>query len=55
MEYIKYFEQKALYESYINGKPTLPNVSYTLDTDEVFYNPLVERNNVIRYYSDQKG
>ena len=38
MKHIKYFEQKALYESYINNNPTLPNVSYTVDTNEVFYN-----------------
>lgn len=42
MGHIKYFEQKALYESYINSNPTLPNVSYTLDTDEVFYNPFID-------------
>ena len=42
MNYLKKFEQKALYESYINNSPILPNVSYTVDTDEVFYNPQIQ-------------
>jgi hypothetical protein len=37
MKYLKKFEQKALYDSYINNDPVLPNVSYILDTNEVFY------------------
>ena len=48
MKYLKKFEQKALYESYINNSPILPNVSYALDTKEVFYNqaPLDKANGV---------
>ena len=42
MKYLKKFEQKALYESYINNSPILPNVSYIVDTDGVFYNPQIE-------------
>ena len=39
MKHIKYFEEKAIYDSYINGNEAiLPNVSYTVDTNEVFYN-----------------
>ena len=38
MKHIKFFEQKALYESYISNSPKLPNVSYTVDTNQVFYN-----------------
>ena len=41
MKHLKKFEEKALYESYINNSPVLPNVSYTLDTGEVFYNPFI--------------
>ena len=42
MKYLKKFEEKALYESYISNSPILPNVSYTLDTNEVFYNPSID-------------
>ena len=38
MKHIKYFEEKALYDNYISNDPILPNVSYTLDTNQVFYN-----------------
>lgn len=59
MKYIKYFEEKALYESYINSdEAILPNVSYIEGEDNMSYNAkiIIERkNNVIRYYSDQKG
>jgi len=42
MKYLKKFEEKALYDSYINGNEViLPNVSYTVDTNEVFYNPFI--------------
>lgn len=42
MKHIKHFEQKAIYDSYIESNESiLPNVSYTVDTDEVFYNPLI--------------
>ena len=37
MKYLKKFEEKALYESYINGDSVLPNVSYILDTDGVYF------------------
>ena len=55
MKYIKYFEQKALYDNYISNDSVLPNVSYTLDTNEVFYNKKKEiiANGV--YIVDLKG
>ena len=55
MKHIKYFEEKALYESYINNSPILPNVSYVGDEDKVYY--LINNelpNNVIRYYSEKE-
>ena len=45
MKHIKYFEEKALYDNYISNEPILPNVSYTQDTNQVFYNPLISNNN----------
>ena len=41
MKHIKYFEQKALYESYIGNSPKLPNVSYVEGDNIVYYNPYV--------------
>ena len=37
-KYLKEFSTTAEYESYINNSPTLPNVSLTLDDNEVHYN-----------------
>jgi hypothetical protein len=42
MKHIKFFEEKAIYESYINNSPTLPNVSFAEDTNQVFYNPFID-------------
>jgi hypothetical protein len=42
MRHIKYFEEKASYDSYISSNNVvLPNISYTVDTNEVFYNPFI--------------
>jgi hypothetical protein len=41
MKHIKLFESKAIYDSYINGNPDLPNVSYIIDINGVFYNPYI--------------
>ena len=49
MKHIKYFEEKAIYDSYINGDdPILPNVSYVGDVNEVFYN--LPNNNSTKNY-----
>ena len=42
MKYLKKFENNSSYEEYILSEDSiLPNVSYTVDTNEVFYNPLI--------------
>ena len=41
-KYLKEFSATAEYESYINNSPTLPNVSLTLDDNEVHYNKYVD-------------
>jgi hypothetical protein len=41
MKYLKKFEEKALYESYISNSPILPNVSYVEEDNIVYYNPYV--------------
>ena len=38
-DYLKQFNTTAEYNTYINGTPDLPNVSLTLDNNEVHYNP----------------
>jgi hypothetical protein len=37
MKYIKLFETMAQYESYMDGEPIFPNVSYTEDNSEVHF------------------
>lgn len=37
MKYIKLFETMVQYESYIDGEPIFPNVSYTEDNSEVHF------------------
>jgi hypothetical protein len=49
MKHIKFFEEKALYDSYINGDSVLPNVSYTVDTNEVFYNPFISNSSLYEW------
>ena len=40
MKYLKYFEETDAYEAYKNGSDFItPNVSYTVDTKKVYYNP----------------
>ena len=41
LKYLKLFETHTEYEEYMNDNPTLPNVSYCIDNDEVHYNPYV--------------
>ena len=41
-DYLKQFDTTAEYNTYINGTPDLPNVSLTLDDNEVHYNKYVD-------------
>ena len=42
MKHLKYFEQASAYEAYKNGSDyVLPNVSYVVETKEVWYEPKV--------------
>ena len=42
MKYLKYFEKVSAYESYKNGSDyILPNVSYVVGTEGVYYDPFV--------------
>lgn len=39
MKYLKYFEKDSDYQSFINSSNVeLPNVSYTVDADMIYYN-----------------
>lgn len=42
MEYLKLFNEYTQYEEYITNSPLLPNVSYVIDNDTVYYNPYVK-------------
>lgn len=56
MKYLKKFEDKDLYESYISNSPILPNVSYTVDINKVFYSPFIDTtpNGVYAVTADSK-
>lgn len=41
MGYLKLFNEYTQYEEYITNSPLLPNVSYVIDNDTVYYNPYV--------------
>ena len=48
MKYLKLFEKDTDYQSFITGRGvSLPNVSYTVDENKVYYKPLV--NQTIKY------
>lgn len=42
MKYIKFFHVESEYQDYKNGDILLPNVSYTEDSGNVYYNPYVD-------------
>ena len=49
MKYLKKFGTHTEYETYINGSnKVLPNVSYAVDNNGVYYNPIVPPSRVIR-------
>ena len=51
MEYLKSFEKSSDYQSFITGGGvSLPNVSYTVNENKVYYNP-IQPNNEIWYTS----
>ena len=37
MKYLKLFDTHSEYETYINGDPVLPNVSYCKDAEDCHY------------------
>ena len=51
MEYLKCFEQDYLYQNYKNGVDfKLPNVSYVIDSDIVYYNPYYDYDDLLVNY-----
>ena len=55
MKYLKKFEEKALYESYISDSPILPNVSYIEGVNEMFYNQAPSGGPVIDTIGKENG
>ena len=55
-DYIKEFDTDSEYQSYIAGDPVLPNVSYIVETNSVYYNPWVAPApmNIITYEASAK-
>lgn len=57
MKYLRKFSKGANYQAFIKGEEiNLPNVSYTVDENKVYYNPIVTQpNNEIWYYTSNNA
>lgn len=51
MKYLKRFNTENGYESYISDDPFLPNVSYSVETDNVYFNRTSKAKTEIVYYT----